>query len=116
MYQPSRLFTCHLPTDFNQSRTYFRTVLKLAANRNSSFPEAAISRTHFHLSQVLSKQNKNLEEAAALAETAREFLKRDHPLKKLEGVPEEHQLVLFDHVQPVFDGRFTSPWLLQYLR
>ena len=90
--------------------------MKLAGNRNSSFPEAALTRTQFHLSQVLSKQNKDLEESKNLADTAREFLKRDHPLKKLEGVPDEHELVLFDHLQPVLDGRFTSPWLLKYLR
>lgn len=99
-----------------QSRTYFRAILKLAGNRNSSFPEAALARTQFHLSQVLSKQNKDPEESKHLADTAREFLKRDHPLKKLKGVPEEHELVLFDHLQPVLDGRFTSPWLLKYLR
>jgi methyl coenzyme M reductase gamma subunit len=65
---------------------------------------------------VLSKQDKDIDESTALAEAAREFLKQDHPLKKLEGVPEDHELVLFDHIQPVFDGRFTSPWLLKYLR
>jgi hypothetical protein len=42
-------------------------------------------------------------------------LTQEHPLKKLEAVPEEHELVLFDHLQPVLDGRFTSPWLLKYL-
>lgn len=101
---------------FSVAETYFRTVMKLAGNRNSNFPEAALARTQFHLSQVLSKQNKNLVESQSLAGIAREFLTREHPLKRLEGVPEEHELVLFDYLQPVLDGRFTSPWLLKYLQ
>jgi hypothetical protein len=88
----------------------------MASNRNSTFPEAALSRTQFHLSQVLVKQKKNPEESQSLAEGARRILTQEHPLKKLEGVPEEHELVLFDHLQPVLDGRFTSPWLLKYLQ
>jgi hypothetical protein len=88
----------------------------MASNRNSAFPEAALSRTQFHLSQVLVKQKKNLEESQSLAEGARQILTQEYPLKKLEGVPEEHELVLFDHLQPALDGRFTSPWLLKYLQ
>src|SRR3712207_2360060 len=80
-----------------------------------------------------------LDESASLARTARRVLVKPHPLGPLnksaggyqgqqqpadnpsltttpDGIPKEHELALFDHLQPVFDGRFTGLHLLQYLR
>jgi hypothetical protein len=78
-----------------------------------------------------------LEESAILAQRARKVLLEPHPLEPLtkgtgehggqqldaaaslpmgpNGIPREHELALFDHLQPVFDGRFTGLHLLQYL-
>ena len=80
----------------------------------------------------------HLEEAAILAQRARKVLMKPQPLEPLSrkigndqqgpdgrepsltagqhGIPLENELALFDHLQPVFDGRFTGLHLLQYLR
>jgi hypothetical protein len=79
-----------------------------------------------------------LKESASLARRARAVLikpqslepltsKGDQRLKKqiepsslltagLNSIRKDHELALFDHLQPVFDGRFTGLHLLQYLR
>ena len=78
-----------------------------------------------------------LEESAMLAHRARKVLLKPHPLGPLTRAdeqqsqqvdstpslsvdfntfPKEHELALFDHLQPVFDGRFTGLHLLQYLQ
>lgn len=84
------------------------------------------------------KHNTIVEEATYLAQTARKALLKPHPLGPLLGVasttanateqdiahselglptvPEEHELALFDHLQPIFDGRFTGLHLLPYLQ
>jgi hypothetical protein len=46
---------------------------------------------------------------AAVART--EFL----PFDPLNGVAEEDEIALFDHLQPVFGGRFTGTSLLKYV-
>jgi hypothetical protein len=82
--------------------------------------------------------SERLERSAMLAHRARKVLLKPHPLGPLKGsaydqqrqqfdstpsldanfngVPKEHELALFDHLQPVFDGRFTGLHLLQYLQ
>lgn len=85
---------------------------------SGSFPEAVIARTRFHLSQILLQENKNPEEAQDLACIARETLAASikiQPLDSLDNVQVEHELALFDHLQPVFDGRFTGQHILKYL-
>jgi hypothetical protein len=84
------------------------------------------------------KHNTIVDEATYLAQTARKVLLKPHPLGPLLGVagatasaaesdiahselgfstvPEEHELALFDHLQPIFDGRFTGLHLLPYLQ
>lgn len=84
------------------------------------------------------KYNTIAEEATYLAQNARKVLLKPHPLDPLLGVagamasaeepyiahselglstvPEEHELALFDHLQPIFDGRFTGLHLLPYLQ
>ena len=81
-----------------------------------SWSEAAVARTEFHLSQVLNEQGKDLEEAEALASRAKAALARLLPLADpLGDVDAGDELALFDHLQPVFDGRFTGRALLKYV-
>lgn len=80
-------------------------------------PEIAVARVEFHLSQILRQQGKGSEEAQELEDRARSVLQKLLPLSPLDGVPEKHELVLFDHLQPMFSGaRFTGRQLLQYVR
>jgi hypothetical protein len=43
------------------------------------------------------------------------MLTKTQALGTLKDVKEEHELVLFDHLQPVFDGRFAGRDILAYL-
>lgn len=84
--------------------------------RPGTWPEAAVARTEFHLSQILKlQQNKDPEEADQLASRARTVLTRLLKVNPLDGVKPEDELALFDHLQPVFDGRFTGRELLKYV-
>ena len=92
--------------------------LSLERLRPGTWPEAAVARTEFHLSQILKQQqDKNPEKADQLALKARTALTRLLALNPLAGVEAaaEDELALFDHLQPVFDGRFTGRDLLKYL-
>jgi hypothetical protein len=85
--------------------------------RRETHPEVAVARVQFHLSQILQQQGKKPDEAKDLETHARAVLKRLLPLNPLEGVPEKHELALFDHLQPLFAGaRFTGRLLLQYIK
>lgn len=76
---------------------------------------AAVARAQFHLSQILQKQNKDIEEAKRLASEAKMVLDRLLVLDPMEGVAKEHELVLYDHLQSTLDGRFTGRNYLQYV-
>ncbi|MCJ1467362.1 hypothetical protein MMC07_005986 [Pseudocyphellaria aurata] len=91
--------------------------LSLESMRKGSWPEAAVARTEFHLSQILTQQGKDLDEAQQLASRARAVLAHILPLNPLDcgSVEAADELALFDHVQPVFDGRFTGRTLLKYV-
>lgn len=95
--------------------------LSLERLRPGTWPEAAIARTEFHLSQILKQQqqqqqqDKDPEEADQLASKARTVLTRLLKINPLEGVDVADELALFDHLQPVFDGRFTGRDLLKYV-
>ncbi|MCJ1405770.1 hypothetical protein MMC11_009000, partial [Xylographa trunciseda] len=92
---------------------WMRKALTLSQSRPGSWPEAAVARTEFHLSQVLHEQGKDLEEAEALDTRAKATLARLLPLvDPLGEVDAGDELALFDHLQPVFDGRFTGRALL----
>lgn len=89
--------------------------LSLERLRPGTWPEAAVARTQFHLSQILTAQGKDLSEAHQLASCARTVLARLLTLDPLDGVAADDELALFDHLQPVFDGRFTGRELLKYV-
>ena len=92
-----------------------RDALGLEDSRRNLYPEAAVARTEFYLARILREQKKGLEEAEKLDVSAREVLDKLLPLNPLENVPKEHEMALFDHIQPVFDGRFTGSDLLGYV-
>lgn len=80
-------------------------------------PQIAVARVEFHLSQVLRRQGKISQEVEELETRARSVLHKLLPLSPLDGVLEEHELVLFDHLQPLFSGaRFTGRQLLHYIK
>jgi hypothetical protein len=89
--------------------------LSLERLRTGLWSEAAVARTEFHLSQILTQQGKDLDKAQQLATRARTVLVKLLPLDQLDGVAAEEELALFDHLQPVFDGRFTGTALLKYV-
>lgn len=96
---------------------YMRTALSRAQERADKgfWPDAAVARTEFHLSKILIQNGKDGVEAEALATKARSVLSRLLPFDPLDGVAEEDELALFDHLQPVFGGRFVGTSLLKYL-
>ena len=93
-------------------------ILDLAAAREGSFPEAAILRTEFRLSIILLHQMKD---SVKGQDMANECLEKLETLREalLLGLPDEvkpgDKQVLFDAIQPVFDGRFIERDVLVYL-
>ena len=77
--------------------------------------EAAVARTQFHLYQIWKQNGRSKGEMEKLATQARKVLSRLLPFDPLNGVTEEDELALFDHLQPVFGGRFTGTCLLKYV-
>ena len=106
-------------------RHLMRKTLDLASSRSGSdarsWSEAANARTEFHLSRLLlKKQGKDVdvEMAQTLASRARSVLTKLLPAgKPLHGVEvgDQDEIALFDHLQPVFDGRFAGRALLKYV-
>jgi hypothetical protein len=109
----------------NQSclrRNRFRTaLLKCTEHRGKSFwPEVSVARTKYHLSQVLTDKAGTTEtpegEAMTLAQEGKDVLSRLLVYDpSIPTVKEEHTGALFDHLQPVFGGRFTGQSLLEYM-
>lgn len=100
------------------NRKSMRHFLSLATSHDDSCPEAAIIRTRFHLSNILREQEKYLTEAQELEDTSMQTLhalNESQCLEALKDVKDEHKMALFDHLQPVFDGRFTGRHILEYL-
>jgi hypothetical protein len=94
-----------------------RTALARAQERGGKnfWPEAAVARTQFHLHQILIEKGKPTAETGHLATEARAVLSRLLPYDPLNGVTEEDEGALFDHLQPVFGGRFTGLTLIKYV-
>lgn len=92
-----------------------RRALAIERSRKESWSEAANARTEFHLSQILETQGKEPDEAQQLAAQSRSVLSRLLPLNPLGEVDPGDEIALFDHLQPVFDGRFTGRTLLKYV-
>ena len=94
-----------------------RTALTKAQERGGKgfWPDAAVARTQFHLSQIMTQNGKPGVEANSFAAKARAVSSRLLPFDPLNGVSEEDELALFDHLQPVFGGRFTGTALLKYV-
>ncbi|KAH8820807.1 nb-arc domain-containing protein [Xylogone sp. PMI_703] len=103
---------------YDQAEKWFRTALAQASERAGKgfWPEAAVARTEFHLSQVLRLNGKNTPETERYESQARSTLSRFLPYDPLNGVTEEDAVALFDHLQPVFGGRFTGTSLLKYVK
>ncbi|RFU32291.1 hypothetical protein B7463_g4032, partial [Scytalidium lignicola] len=102
----------------DQAEKWFRTALSQASERAGKgfWPEVAVARTEFHLSQVLRQNGKNTPETERYETQARSTLSRFLPYDPLNGVTEEDAVALFDHLQPVFGGRFTGTSLLKYVK
>ena len=94
-----------------------RTALARANERGGRnfWPDAAVARTQFHLYQILTERGNPGAEATWLATQARAVLSRLLPFDPLDGVEEADEGALFDHLQPVFGGRFTGLTLIKYV-
>lgn len=97
-----------------------RDALKQNDNSKSKnlWPDAAVARAKYHLSQVLvaKGEEKHVDEAEALAKEAKDVLSRLLVYDPIRGVKEEDTGALFDHLQPVFGGRWTGLSLLKYVQ
>lgn len=83
----------------------------------SIWPDAAVARTKYHLAQVLMAKGdrEQLAEAEQLAKDGKDILSRLLVYDPINGVAEEDTGALFDHLQPVFGGRWTGLTLLKYV-
>ena len=82
------------------------------------WPDAAVARTKYHLSQILGqKQGDGFDasESERLAKEGKDILSKLLVYDPLNGVAEGDAAALFDHLQPVFGGRFTGLVLLKYV-
>ncbi len=96
-------------------RRSMKKALALEQSRKGSWSEVANARTEFYLAQILKQQGKELDSARQLESQARVVLAKLLPLNPLEGVEAGDEIALFDHLQPVFDGRFAGRGLLKYV-
>jgi hypothetical protein len=94
-----------------------RLVLARSQERGGKnfWPEAAVARAQFSLHQILTRKGESTTETKYLATQARGVLSHLLPFDPLNGVKEEDEEALFDHLQPVFGGRFTGLTLLKYV-
>lgn len=88
----------------------------------SFWPDAAVARAKYLLSEVLREKagcppEEELPEATALSVEAKDVLSKLLPFDPVpvKGVAAEDAMALFDHLQPVFGGRFTGTKLLRYV-
>ncbi|KAK1713702.1 hypothetical protein BDP67DRAFT_565780 [Colletotrichum lupini] len=83
----------------------------------SVWSDAATARAKFHLSQILKARNggKMSKDAEKLAQEGKDVLSKLLVYDDISGVEEEDTLALFDHLQPVFGGRWTGMSLLKYV-
>ncbi|CAK7243705.1 MAG: hypothetical protein STHCBS139747_005231 [Sporothrix thermara] len=124
---------CHYLGRLEDAEDLMKSALGKAAGRGGRnfWPEAAVTRTKYHLSMVMTERIKagdapegsgedaeqRQAEARKMAIEAKDVLSRLLPYDPdpITGVREEDTLALFDHLQPVFGGRFTSTKLLGYV-
>ena len=94
-----------------------RTALARAQERGGKnfWPDAAVARTKFHLHQIMKERGDPTAETEQLAMEAKAVLEGLLPYDPLNGVKEEDEGALFDHLQPVFGGRFTGLTLIKYV-
>ncbi|OHE93061.1 hypothetical protein CORC01_11618 [Colletotrichum orchidophilum] len=83
----------------------------------SVWPDAATARAKFHLSQILKARNggESSKDAEKLAQEGKDVLSKLLVYDDIYGVKEEDTGALFDHLQPVFGGRWTGLSLLKYV-
>ncbi|KAG7052717.1 nb-arc domain containing protein [Colletotrichum scovillei] len=83
----------------------------------SVWSDAATARAKFHLSQILKARNggKMSKDAEKLAQEGKDVLSKLLVYDDISGVEEDDTLALFDHLQPVFGGRWTGMSLLKYV-
>ncbi|ORY58056.1 uncharacterized protein BCR38DRAFT_447870 [Pseudomassariella vexata] len=110
---------CHYLGRLQEAEGWMMQALSKASERGGKnfWPDAALARTKFHLSQVLTDLNggEPTERSLQMARDAKDMLSRMLPYDPVTGVREEHTGALFDHLQPVFEGRFTGLSLLEYV-
>ncbi|KAK1640061.1 hypothetical protein BDP81DRAFT_311482 [Colletotrichum phormii] len=83
----------------------------------SVWSDAATARAKFHLSQILKARNGGelSIDAEKLAQEGKDVLSKLLVYDDISGVKEEDTGALFDHLQPVFGGRWTGISLLKYV-
>lgn len=88
--------------------------LSLTRAQKAHWPEEPLCRAQFHLAKILQMKEPESAEAAHLESRARKVLLRliQHDMPEyLKDVKDD--MILFNHLQPVFRGRFTGTKLLK---
>jgi hypothetical protein len=97
------------------TRTY-RNWIRLCLTRaeKAHWPEEPLCRAQFHLAKIIQMKDPASSEAAQLESRAQKILLRliqhDKP-DYLKDVDDD--MILFNHLQPVFRGRFTGTKILR---
>jgi len=110
----------HYVGRLDEAEALMKMALGRAGERGGKnfWPDAAVARAKYHLSQVLAdKAGGETAESARLAMEAKDVLSKLLPYdpEPISGVAEEDTGALFDHLQHVFGGRFTGISLLKYV-
>lgn len=87
--------------------------MNLEQQRKGTYSAGANARTQFRLAQILRTQKKDLDRVLELEASARKVLAELLPAHPLDKVDDE--IALYDHLQPVFDGRFAGRSLLKHV-
>lgn len=84
--------------------------------KSSFFPEEALGRAQLHLSRIYKEQGLDNDETRALEAKGLKVLAKysQYVSKGILGV--EDDMVAFDDLQSIFDGRFTGTRLLKWMQ
>ena len=84
--------------------------------KNLKWSKEALARAQFHLATLYNEQGVEEDEAKSLKGEARKVLEkcRDYAAECVRGV--EDEMMIFDDLQPTFQGRYTGRTLLRHLQ
>jgi hypothetical protein len=86
----------------------------LTRAEKAHWPEEPLCRAQFHLAKIIQMKDPESSEAAHLESRARKILLRLIQYDNRDDLKDAgDEMILFNHLQPVFRGRFTGTKILQ---